>query len=378
VTIAISIAFLAPNDMQQIHQCIQQLYRLRDLDTFGTRALSIINQIVPCDLPVFHLTRVRSQQIFSTFLPNFTDLTPEIAATIDRCCGKQPIVHSIPYIHRQIDRALNEISRKQLYCLEALDLQLLRFLNIEDRMTFFLPNINSLRWGKISPPDSTLIGFSLNRIQHRFTHEDRLELNLLRPHLFQAYCNLRQHRALQQDFHRLQKSIDALGIIILDRRGRIRSIAPQAESWLKNYFSPSTNVNRLPDLLWSWTQHQIDIHTKSNPPPACSPLRSQQSDRELVIRLVIQPDRSGYLLLMEEQALSSLNSIDILGLSDRETAVIGLVMQGLDNKSIASQLAVNISTVRKHLENAYRKLGVNSRTEAISQILEIMGIVHFK
>jgi DNA-binding CsgD family transcriptional regulator len=362
--------------MQQIHQCIQQLYRLRDLDTFGTRALSIINQIVPCDLPVFHLTRVRSQQIFSTFLPNFTDLTPEIAATIDRCCGKQPIVHSIPYIHRHIDRALNEISRKQLYCLEALDLQLLRFLNIKDRMTFFLPNINYHRWGKISPPDSTLIGFSLNRIRYRFTQEDRLELNLLRPHLFQAYCNVRQHRELQQDFHRLQKSIDVLGIIILDRRGRIRSIAPQAESWLENYFSPPTNANRLPDRLWSWTQHQIGIHTKSNSPPACSPLRSQQSDRELVIRLVIQPDRSGYLLLMEEQALSSLNSIDILGLSDRETAVLELVMQGLDNKSIASQLGVNISTVRKHLENAYRKLGVNSRTEAISQILEIMGIVH--
>jgi predicted ArsR family transcriptional regulator len=44
-------------------------------------------------------------------------------------------------------------------------------------------------------------------------------------------------------------------------------------------------------------------------------------------------------------------------------------------KSIASQLSINISTVRKHLENIYQKLGVQSRTEAIAQALTKLGFL---
>jgi DNA-binding CsgD family transcriptional regulator len=83
-----------------------------------------------------------------------------------------------------------------------------------------------------------------------------------------------------------------------------------------------------------------------------------------------------YLLLLEEQTLSALNSLEILGLSQRETEVLALVMQGKENKTIAAQLSIHNGTVRKHLENIYRKLGVGSRTEAISQALAKLGLLH--
>jgi DNA-binding NarL/FixJ family response regulator len=51
-------------------------------------------------------------------------------------------------------------------------------------------------------------------------------------------------------------------------------------------------------------------------------------------------------------------------------------MQGKDNKAIAAKLSVGISTVRKHLENIYQKLGVQSRTEAIAKALEKLGFLH--
>ncbi len=56
-----------------------------------------------------------------------------------------------------------------------------------------------------------------------------------------------------------------------------------------------------------------------------------------------------------------------------KTAILALLIQGKDNKSIATQLSINIGTVRKHLENIYLKLGVKSRTEAIAQALEKLG-----
>jgi hypothetical protein len=55
------------------------------------------------------------------------------------------------------------------------------------------------------------------------------------PHLFQAYTNTQYHQQLQQDSDKLQRSIDHLGVIILERDGRIRSIAPQVTIWLEIY-----------------------------------------------------------------------------------------------------------------------------------------------
>lgn len=52
------------------------------------------------------------------------------------------------------------------------------------------------------------------------------------------------------------------------------------------------------------------------------------------------------------------------GLTERELAILRLVAEGLSNLDIASQLYVTEQTVKFHLSNIYRKLGVSNRTEA--------------
>jgi DNA-binding NarL/FixJ family response regulator len=52
------------------------------------------------------------------------------------------------------------------------------------------------------------------------------------------------------------------------------------------------------------------------------------------------------------------------GLSDREMDILRLVAEGLSNQEIASRLYVTGQTVKFHLSNIYRKLGVGNRTEA--------------
>ena len=52
-------------------------------------------------------------------------------------------------------------------------------------------------------------------------------------------------------------------------------------------------------------------------------------------------------------------------LTVQERRVLRLVATGLSNAEIAAQLVVAQSTVRKHLENAYRKLGVTNRLAAV-------------
>ena len=59
-----------------------------------------------------------------------------------------------------------------------------------------------------------------------------------------------------------------------------------------------------------------------------------------------------------------------LGLTQREIDILKALADGLSNKQIACQFWVSEQTVKFHLSNIYRKLGVGSRTDAIRQAHE--------
>jgi DNA-binding NarL/FixJ family response regulator len=51
-------------------------------------------------------------------------------------------------------------------------------------------------------------------------------------------------------------------------------------------------------------------------------------------------------------------------LSSREAEVLALVAKGLANKQVARTLGISEHTVKVHLNNVYRRIGVNDRTSA--------------
>ena len=65
------------------------------------------------------------------------------------------------------------------------------------------------------------------------------------------------------------------------------------------------------------------------------------------------------------------------GLSEKEIAVLVELCQGHTNKQIAAQLWLSEQTVKFHLRNVYRKLGIKSRTEALRYAYEhdLAGLV---
>jgi LuxR family maltose regulon positive regulatory protein len=54
-------------------------------------------------------------------------------------------------------------------------------------------------------------------------------------------------------------------------------------------------------------------------------------------------------------------------LSDRELEVLHLIADGLSNREIADELVVALSTIKTHVNHIYRKLNVNSRTQAVAK-----------
>ena len=53
-------------------------------------------------------------------------------------------------------------------------------------------------------------------------------------------------------------------------------------------------------------------------------------------------------------------------LTERERAVLALMVEGLNNTQIAERLVVSPSTIKSHVSNILSKLGVASRTEAVA------------
>ncbi len=364
-------------DLQTLNQSIQKLYTLRDLNTFGIDALTILNQLVPSDLPTFHTTYARARQISSTFLPDFPGFTPEMERVIYEHFGEHPIVHQMPQTLNGAYEISDFITQKELHYFKGLYQQFLRLLDVKDQMVFFLPHANPASWCSLSQADATLVGFSLHRTQRNFTEHDRLILDLLRPHLFQAYCNAQHYQQLQQELNQLQQSLNHLGLVVLNGDGQVKQVTPPALVWLADYFPKQLCSLQLPEHLWAWVKHQITNFTaKPDLLNVCLPLRIQQASKQLIIRLIIEQVGERYLLLLEEQTLALSQSLELLGLSQRETEVLFWVMQGKDNKAIAAKLSVGKSTVRKHLESIYQRFGVQSRTEAIAQALEKLGFLY--
>jgi LuxR family maltose regulon positive regulatory protein len=58
-------------------------------------------------------------------------------------------------------------------------------------------------------------------------------------------------------------------------------------------------------------------------------------------------------------------------LSERELEVLRLIASGMSNAEISRTLFVALSTVKKHINNIYRKLDTNSRTHAVARAREL-------
>lgn len=86
---------------------------------------------------------------------------------------------------------------------------------------------------------------------------------------------------------------------------------------------------------------------------------------------------SAYAALLLEAAYQE-SASDLLArqpliepLTRRELEILGLIAAGRSNKSIASELVIAESTVKRHIANIYGKLNVNSRTQAIARAQDL-------
>ena len=175
--------------------------------------------------------------------------------------------------------------------------------------------------------------------QADFDERDRLVLSLLQPHL--------ARRA--EEAEAALRAAEALGAIEDGSLEEARRVVLCAGSGVIEFASASSRA-----LLQRYLG--LDNGRVPNSVLARRKLTLWNGDRSLRIRIA----RTGelHLLMLEERDKR------VEQLSAREREVLEHVLLGKANDAIALALGIARATVAKHLEHAYRKLGVQNRTAA--------------
>jgi len=71
-------------------------------------------------------------------------------------------------------------------------------------------------------------------------------------------------------------------------------------------------------------------------------------------------------------SMDKINKHLISQVSEREFDVLAQIYAGKPNMQIAADLFVSVNTIKKHINNVYIKLDVNSRSTAIARLRELM------
>ena len=107
-----------------------------------------------------------------------------------------------------------------------------------------------------------------------------------------------------------------------------------------------------PDLIEAAVKRGASAYILKSINPVDLPSVIRQVMEGTVYQALAFPERRG-----QETARAS-------GLTEREAAILRGLARGLSNEAIAKELWVSQQTVKFHVRNIYRKLGVANRTEA--------------
>lgn len=206
---------------------------------------------------------------------------------------------------------------------------------------------------------------------------DRCILNLLRPHLTQENDKILQCSQIQQILAQFKEALEHEAVISLATNGKVKVMTQRAKQLLHQYFS-FQDANGLPDVLKKWLENRI-FRLSCNDDLSFSGLSLciEKTRKELIIRLVPEPNNKQFILLLEEKESLPfpIASLEVFGLTERETEVLSWIVKDKSNAEISRVLGCREGTVRKHLENIYKKLDVQTRVGAIMFALENLGLL---
>lgn len=220
-----------------------------------------------------------------------------------------------------------------------------------------------------------MVALAVNRCSRPFSGSDRALFDLLNPHFSLAWRHALEVEALTRRSIGLDGPSPPSGTLLaIDAAdGRIRVLSSAASDLLRRYFgSDGGNLGRLPDEAHRWLCAQIArvVGVDGGFPATLAPLIKQRASNCLTGRLVRHSIDEVLVWLEEERAPPPEPAVAPAGFTGREAEIAHWLIEGKRNSEISIILGVSPRTVEKHVEHVFMKLGVETRTAAVRQLLE--------
>jgi DNA-binding CsgD family transcriptional regulator len=345
---------LSQQDYRAILDFLNDINRLQTTEVFLSKVLAGLPTIVEGDLVTcFQSGPAEEDHVLCFSDPQLVKYYPDWLRTCDDHPGWRYVLHSGDRGWVSLSDYLSETE----YHRTALYNEVWRHARIED-------NLGTL--SMIFP--KVMAAVSVNRSRRSFNERDRRALNLLQPHLMQAWSNAKRTAGLCEQVNSFAETLEscAEGIAILDGKRKVRLMTAKALRFMGKYFGALGVDDRLPKKLHEWVCRRERLPRESLATAPRRPWVIEHIDgSELTVTSV--PCRDGVALILRELPVPG--DLTTLGLSRRESEVLLWVTRGKSNEEIGLILSISLGTVKKHVEHIFQKLEVESRTAAAARAL---------
>lgn len=354
---------LRSKDAKQVLKFLQDLYALREKHAFTSHLVSSLPGLIQADAYTYNeMDQARGQANYKIWPDDFTPIkdAPEI---LGRFAVQIPM-------HAHWDRGdgqalkISDFLTSRAFKKKEIYNEFYRPMRIPHTIGIALPVTRQC-----------LMTIGSHRGGRDFTERERTALNMIQPHVLQAYANAHAVTQMQAEVARLTHAVEQLpqGLVSVDARGVIQWATALAHALLGAYFGARRRGHRrLPDLLVRWIRCSTARLAHADARPGrMAPMVIDRGSRRLHVRLV--PEGNHSLLFLEEDSMEvSAEQLAHLGLSRRETEILAWLVRGKSNPEIATILGISVRTIHKHVEHIYLKLGVENRHTVMTLALEAM------
>ncbi len=364
---------LSAADLTALCRCVGDVYAHADLDSFPGHVLGAVGRLVPHNYLAFsevNLARRRLVEVMSPADAHRRDLLPALESHMPE--------HALITRYRRTrdGRAykLSDFLSRAEFLRLGLYNEVYRHYGVEDQMAVALP-----------APRELMVTLVLSRPRRTFGERDRLVLNLLRPHLIQAYRNAEAVTELKAELAGSRLGLEATrqAVVALGPGGRVRWLTPAARTILEEFFASwRRRPLRLPEELSGWLSlgnaGAGDGSADADDAPAArEPFVAEYNGRRLVARLVSSPTVEEWLLVLrvagnwggEGGARETDPTHHVPRLPPRVRRVLDRLVLGDSEKEVAARLGLSRHTVHQYVKLLYRRLDVSSRGELMARFV---------
>lgn len=331
-------------DCEALLATIQSIHECRSLAEFPLVVTTALSRILPCTLAAYNEVNVKLGRMKSLTVPVEPRLR-ELISIWERHMAEHPILQY--YQETQDGQALtiSDFLSEEAFHGLALYRDFFSKVEAEDQlaMGFFLG-------------DSVVVGLAFNRGERSFTERDRRVLNLLRPHVVQAYAAAREFDELRSERLLLQEALGSIGhgVLRIDEEYRISHATPEALSVLGVLSAEELEAK---PWLKQAVASFVDLGSK----------RLSMDVPNLPHVAILWQRVGGRIMgIVSERPLGRLSIR--FGLSHRESEVLERMADGKSNAEIGAILGIAAGTVKIHVQKVLAKLGVPNRAAAVAMI----------